>query len=246
MASQNTHHVDPDSEAGDPTTNADRTAGDQQPKVTQIILVRHGKTSTTGSILPGRTPGLYLSEEGIAQAESVAAGLKAELLNSDAKETPEIHLFASPLERTQQTAEPISQALNLPIQTLDDILEADFGEWTGQELAELRKLPEWKQVQESPSTFRFPGGESFLEMQTRVVSGLERVKDAHPGAVLICVSHADVIKCAMAHFLGMGLDDFQRLFISPCSRSEIAFTENGHMVMTMNSLSGNTKREDNG
>lgn len=217
----------------------------EQPKATQVILVRHGKTTTTGSILPGRTPGLFLSEEGIEQAKAVATDLHRKLI--EGKDTPpDIALYASPLERTQQTAEPIAEALKVETQILDDILEADFGEWTGQELAELRKLPEWKQVQETPSTFRFPGGESFTEMQERVVNGLLKVKDAHPGATVVCVAHADVIKCAMAHFLGMGLDDFQRLFISPCSVSEILFTEHGHMITTMNSLPGSFKREENG
>ena len=212
---------------------------------THLILVRHGKTTTTGSILPGRTPGLFLSDEGISQAQAVANDLASQLLSSKDK-TPEIHLFASPLERTQQTAEPIAEALGVPTQTLEDIIEADFGDWTGQELAELRKLPEWKQVQETPSTFRFPGGESFVEMQDRIITGLVRIKDEHPGATLICVAHADVIKCAMAHFLGMGLDDFQRLFISPCSVSEILFTDTGHMITTMNSLPTDFKREENG
>lgn len=215
------------------------------PKPTQLILVRHGKTTTTGSILPGRTPGLYLSDEGISQAEAVANDLYRKLI--DGKDPrPKVHLYASPLERTQQTAEPIAKTLNLELLTLEDILEADFGEWTGQELAELRKLPEWKQVQETPSTFRFPGGESFVEMQDRVVNGLLKVKDTHSGSIIICVAHADVIKCAMAHFLGMGLDDFQRLFISPCSTSEILFTEQGHMITTMNTLPGSYKREENG
>ena len=81
------------------------------------------------------------------------------------------------------------------------------------------KLPEWGTVQRAPSTFRFPGGESFSEMQHRIVSTIDRLRAAHPGGTIVCVSHADPIKAAVAHALGTHLDLFQRIVISTCAVS---------------------------
>ncbi|MFZ9016640.1 MAG: histidine phosphatase family protein, partial [Ilumatobacteraceae bacterium] len=118
------------------------------------------------------------------------------------------------------------------------LLECDFGEWTGAELKDLFRLPEWRTVQRAPSTFRFPGGESFTEMQVRMVSTLDRLRVAHPGGTVVCVGHADPIKAAVAHALGTHLDLFQRIVISPCSISAISWTAEGPISLTVNSIGG--------
>jgi probable phosphoglycerate mutase len=118
------------------------------------------------------------------------------------------------------------------------LLECDFGEWTGADLKALMKLPEWATVQRAPSTFRFPEGESFIEMQTRMVSTLDRLRAAHPGATIVCVSHADPIKAAVAHAMGTHIDLFQRIVISTCSITAIAYTAGGPTVLTVNSTGG--------
>jgi probable phosphoglycerate mutase len=100
------------------------------------------------------------------------------------------------------------------------------------------KLPEWRTVQRAPSTFRFPNGESFTEMQVRMVSTIERLKAQHPGGTIVCVSHADPIKAAMAHALGTHLDLFQRIIISTCSISAIGYSGDGPMALTVNSTGG--------
>ena len=107
----------------------------------------------------------------------------------------------------------------------DGLLECDFGEWTGAAIADLAALPEWQTVQHSPSAFRFPDGESFPEMQARIVGALEALCAAHAGGVVVCFSHADPIKAAVAHALGTPLDLFQRIVISPGSVSAISFVE---------------------
>ena len=114
-------------------------------------------------------------------------------------------------------------------------LEADFGEWTGAELKRLMKLPEWGTIQRVPSTFRFPGGESFGEMQHRIVSTLDRLRAHHPGGTVVCVSHADPIKAALAHALGTHLDLFQRIVVSPCSVSIVSWSPFGPVALTVNS-----------
>ena len=198
------------------------------PAGTLVLLVRHGQTPTTGATLPGRAKGLHLAETGTAQADAVAARI-AGLTNVAA-------VYASPLERTRETAAPIAKALGLPVTRERGLLECDFGEWTGAKLNDLRKKPEWDTVQRHPSGFRFPGGESFTEMQTRMVTTLDKLAADHRGKTVVAVSHADPIKAAVADALGTHLDLFQRIVISPCSVSAIFSTPGGPMVLAVNSV----------
>lgn len=200
------------------------------PSPTLVLLVRHGRTPTTGTTLPGRAKGLHLADEGRAQAEAVARRIAA--LKGVAA------VYASPLERTRETAKPIAEALGLRVTTDRGLLECDFGDWTGAELKKLMKLPEWGTVQKSPSSFRFPNGESFTEMQTRIVSAVHALCAKHPGGTIVCVSHADPIKAAVAHAMGTHLDLFQRIVISTCSVSAVAYTTSGPIVLTVNSTGG--------
>jgi probable phosphomutase (TIGR03848 family) len=203
------------------------------PKPTTILLVRHGKTPTTGQSLPGRAPGLHLADEGVRQAERAGERL-AELTRVDA-------LYCSPLERTRETAKPIGAALGLRPKVDRGLLECDFGDWTGKQLKDLFKLPEWRTVQQAPSTFRFPNGESFTEMQVRIVTALDRLRAAHPGGTIVCVSHADPIKAAVAHAMGTHLDLFQRIVISPCSISAFTWSSGGPIALTVNSIGGSLR-----
>ena len=199
-----------------------------KPRPTLVLLVRHGQTPTTGKILPGRAGGLHLSETGQAQASAVAERL-ARLPKIDA-------VYASPLERTRETAKPIAEGRGLKVRIERGLLEADIGAWTGQELKAVRKAPEWKAVHAYPSGFRFPEGESFVEMQNRALAALERLRGAHPGGTVVAVSHADVIKAAVAHALGTHLDLFQRIVISPCSVTAISYSNAGPIVLSVNSV----------
>ena len=203
-----------------------RTAA--RPRPTVVLLVRHGQTPTTGKLLPGRAPGLHLSETGEAQAAAVGERL-AKLKKIDA-------IYASPLERTKETAGFIAKALDMKVKLDKGLLEADIGDWTGQELKVVAKTPEWKIVHSYPSGFRFPGGESFVEMQSRTVAAIERLRKAHPGQTIVAVSHADTIKAAVAHALGTHLDLFQRIVISPCSVTSIAYGDGGPTVLSVNSV----------
>jgi probable phosphoglycerate mutase len=116
------------------------------------------------------------------------------------------------------------------------LLECDFGDWTGGELKALRKEPDWHTVQRFPSGFRFPNGESFVEMQARIVDALERLRRKHAGGTVVAVSHADPIKAAAAAAIGTHLDLFQRIVISPCSVTAIAYGNGGPVVLTVNSV----------
>ncbi len=212
---------------------ATRRSNKTPPTSTLLLLVRHGQTPTTGASLPGRAKGLHLAEAGHAQAGAVATRI-AGLTNVAA-------IYASPLERTRETAAPIGKGLGLPVKVERGLLECDFGEWTGAKLADLRKKPEWETVQRYPSGFRFPGGESFSEMQQRMVSTLDRLGAAHRGQTVVAVSHADPIKAAVAQALGTHLDLFQRIVISPCSVSAILQTPTGPVVLAVNSTGQDLK-----
>ena len=194
------------------------------------MLVRHGQTPTTGKVLPGRAPGLHLADAGVAQAQ-IAADRIAALGRVDA-------VYSSPLERARETAAPIAKARGLKVHIDKGLLECDFGQWTGGELKKLMKLPEWGTVQRAPSTFRFPDGESFTEMQTRMVTTIDRLRAAHTGGVVVCVSHADPIKAAVAHAMGTHIDLFQRIVIGTCSITAIAYSVGGPVVLTVNSTGG--------
>jgi probable phosphoglycerate mutase len=198
---------------------------------TLVLLVRHGQTPTTGQVLPGRAKGLHLADKGRAQAEAVA-GRIASLVGPKRKIAA---VYASPLERTRETAAPIGKALGLRVQPLKGLLEADFGDWTGAALKDLFKLPEWRTVQRNPSTFRFPSGESFTEMQTRICGAIDGLRAQHPGETVVAVSHADPIKAAVAQALGTHLDLFQRIVVSPCSVSAILYGTDGPVVLAVNS-----------
>lgn len=200
------------------------------PSSTLILMVRHGLTPTTGKILPGRAPGLHLAEAGVQQAFAVAERI-AELPRVDA-------IYASPLERARETAAPIAKALKQRVKIHKGLLECDFGDWTGEQLSTLMKKPEWATVQRAPSSFRFPNGESFTEMQTRMVTALDSIRAAHPGGVVVCVSHADPIKAAVAHAMGTHIDLFQRIVISTCSVSAVAYSNHGPIVLSVNSTGG--------
>ena len=193
-------------------------------------MVRHGKTPSTGKLLPGRAKGLHLSDIGKQEALDVAQRL-SNLKNVSA-------IYASPLERARETAAPTAKLLNQKVIIEKGLLECEFGDWTGKELSKLMKLPEWSTVQRAPSTFRFPNGESFTQMQTRMTSTLDALRVKHSGGTVICFSHADPIKAAVAHAMGTHLDLFQRIVISTCSVSAVSYSGFGPVVLTVNSTGG--------
>jgi len=196
-------------------------------KPTLVLLVRHGTTPTTGKVLPGRARGLHLADSGKAQAQRAAERI-AELGSIAA-------IYSSPLERARETAAPIARATRKAVRVERGLIECDFGTWTGQSLRRLMKKPEWSTVQRAPSMFRFPQGESFVEMQNRMVGALDRIRRRHPGKTVVCVSHADTIKAAVAHATGTPLDLFQRIVISTCSVTAILYTDAAPIVLTVNS-----------
>jgi len=196
-------------------------------KTVRLVLARHAVTHQTGPMLSGRLPGIDLSDTGREQARRLGERLAG---------LPVAAVYASPIERTTQTAEAVAAHHEIPVRALPGVIEADYGEWTGGQIADLAKTDLWKVVQRNPSRARFPGGESIAEMQSRMVAALEAVVAEHPGDLIVIVSHADPIKAAIAHFTGVHLDLFQRIVVSPASATVFELGPHGVSMLTCNSL----------
>lgn len=197
--------------------------------VTTLVLLRHATTPTTGKRLGGRKPGFHLTPLGKEQAEAAAERLSS---------LPVSAIYTSPLERTRETADPVAKRHGLRPRVERGILEVDFGDWTDLPLAQLRRRALWRAIQHAPSRVTFPGGESIRSAQQRSVEATERLAQAHRDQTIVLVSHADVIKLILAHYLGMPLDVFQRLVIAPASTSVLALPEVGAAaLLSMNDTS---------
>ncbi len=196
--------------------------------MTTFYLIRHGHNDFLGKRkLAGRMPNVHLSSEGCRQAE--ALGRKLSSVKFEA-------IYASPLERAVETAEPLARDQGLDILIREGLIEIGYGSWQGQSLKALRRRKLWPIIQSTPSLARFPEGESFPEAQARVVAELEALRGLHRSkrASIACVFHSDPIKLAIAHYLGMPLDLFQRITIAPASMSVLAVSDSHVRVMGLN------------
>lgn len=192
-----------------------------------FLLIRHGENDyVKDGRLAGRMPDVHLNQKGQAQAQAVSEKLKGARVAA---------IYTSPLERTIETANPIAAMLDLEVIPRSGLLEVDFGEWQGKTLKSLRRRKLWKVVQGAPSQMRFPGGESFAEAQIRIVQEICLLAEQHkPKELVICVSHSDLIKLAVAYFIGLPLDMFQRLHVSPASITALMLSQMGGHLLTMN------------
>lgn len=198
----------------------------QRESPARILLIRHGINDYVKERrLAGRTPGVHLNEEGRLQVAALAERLSATSIAA---------VYSSPLERARETAEPLATRLGLALQVLEEVSESGCGNWTGYLIEELSKDDRWRQVQVCPSTFRFPGGESFAEIQARMTGALDRLRAAHPGQTVAVISHADPIKLAVAFYTGVPLDLFQRFVVAPASITELEFTALRPLLVRLN------------
>ncbi len=193
-----------------------------------LLLIRHGENNyvKTGK-MAGRLPGVHLNERGQKQAEALGEALK---------DVPITAIYSSPLDRAIETATPIANVRNLKIIQNQNLLDTDVGKWQGKSLAVLRLTKAWKIVQSAPSRFQFPEGESFLDLQSRIAAVLEDVVKKHnkPKDIIAVVFHADPIKLAVSHFLGLPLDNFQRLSCDTGSLTALHVGEMGAHLIQLN------------
>lgn len=193
--------------------------------MTTLWLVRHGVTSHTGHKLSGWMPDVHLTDEGRAQADAAA-----ELLSRLEIEA----VYSSPIDRTRETAAAIAARHGLPVRTRRTIGEVEYGKWTNRSFKVLARQKLWSVVQRWPSSVRFPDGETLREVQSRALGEIEKIAEQHPNGMVCVVSHADVIKLVLAHYLGVHIDLFQRIVIAPASVSGVRLTPDGPFVLSMN------------
>jgi probable phosphoglycerate mutase len=194
-------------------------------EVTVFYLLRHGEHVLRGRVLAGRTPGVGLSARGRAEIAAVADRLAQE---------PIAALCSSPLQRTRETAEILADRLDLPIEYREDVIELDFGEWTGLTFDAVRADERWKLWSTCRSIATVPGGESMRQVQERVVKALFELRQAHRDGTVVVVSHGDVIRAALLFALGMPLDFYSRVEVGLASISTIQIDNSGIRVVTVN------------
>lgn len=196
--------------------------------MTIFFLVRHASCDGLGQVLWGLTVGVWLNEMGKAQAQRLAQRFRG--LKLDA-------LYSSPLERARETAEAIADVTQLEVQQNPAFKEIDFGEWSGKSLEALSGDERWHRFNSQRSVTRIPGGDLFLDVQTRAISELERLARQYSAARIAIVSHADVIKAVVGYIAGTPIDLLQRIEISPCSVTIVAMHEQATKLLAVNSRS---------
>jgi probable phosphoglycerate mutase len=194
---------------------------------TTVYFVRHGSHDRLGKVLCGRMPGVTLSEQGLAESRALAERLAREPIDA---------VYASPLERTVSTAEPIAEALGLPLQLSDNLLEVDYGDWTGAGFTDLDGHPEWRAWNEQRASALPPSGEGMAQVQMRVGRFINEAVQHHPEQRIVAVSHGDVIKAALMAGLSLPLDEHHRIEVSPGSLSIVVAGEWGLKVHSMNEV----------
>jgi probable phosphoglycerate mutase len=187
--------------------------------MTIIVLLRHGENDWVKKHrLAGWLPGVHLNETGHRQAQAAAQRIGA---------LPVKALYSSPVTRCLETAEYVAQTFDLEINYLEEIGEVRYGAWEGKKIKKLAQKPLWSIVQFFPSRMRFPEGEALREVQFRMVQALELLSERHREDTIVAVSHADAIKLVLAFYLGVHIDLFQRISVSPASVSVLYLAESG-------------------
>jgi probable phosphoglycerate mutase len=175
-------------------------------------LIRHGSTDTLDNSIAGWSPGVHLNERGRAEVLALCKRIGGSVAQ---------HVYTSPLERTRETAEPLATVLRCPLTVRDELGELQFGSWTNQRFSDLQGDEHWRQFNQFRSGTRLPGGDSFLSVQARAVNTLLDLRARHPDERIFIITHGDVIKSVLMHFLGISADLCHRLAIAPTSISQL-------------------------
>lgn len=194
--------------------------------MTIVLLIRHATNDyVKENRLAGWTPGVHINATGQREADALATRLNHIAIHA---------IYSSPLERAVETAQAVAFCQKLEVRIRQDLGELGMGDWTGKTIKELENEELWKKLQSTPAEVRVPGGESFVEMQQRLVGAIDAIAAAHPKEIVAIVSHADPLKSAIAYYLGMPLNDFQRLAVNPASVTIFMLSEKNRLLYTLN------------
>jgi probable phosphoglycerate mutase len=196
--------------------------------MTTFFFVRHGVTDHTGHKLSGWMEGVHLNTEGRRQAEAAAEALAEVEFKA---------IYTSPLDRCYETAEAIAvHHPKLELVRDEGLGEVGYGKWTNRTLKSLMKTKLWEVVQRRPSAVTFPDGETFRSVQYRAVNSVEEIRKKHRRGAVCCVSHGDVIKLVLAHYLGVHMDLFQRIVTAPAGISALSVGDGDPHIWSLNAM----------
>lgn len=197
-----------------------------------ILLVRHGMCDPVGKFFAGRMPGVPLNVQGRDEAERVAERIAT---------VPIAAIISSPIQRARETAAAIAAHTNVDVQIDDAFTELDVGAWTGRTFRELGEAPfadDWRRFNTFRSGTRAGGAELMLDAQVRAVGALLALRDRYPGQRVVVVSHGDVIRGAIAYFIGVPLDLARRLEIATGSISTLTLSQEDARLLGLNDTGG--------
>jgi len=191
---------------------------------TVFHLVRHADHGHLGKILTGRTPGIGLSPIGRRKAAALAKSMATKPIDA---------LFSSPQLRARETAEAISAATGCPIRIAPELDEINFGRWAGQDFETLASDPDWSRWNAERHTARTPAGESMGDVAARLTRLLDELRGIFPDGSVCLVSHADVIRAGLCHYLGRPFHEVHDFEIGPASLTTLVVDDRGHTVLRL-------------
>ncbi len=194
-------------------------------RMTTFLLIRHGLTDAVGHLMTGHAAGVHLNAVGRAQAASLPARLGEASIDA---------IYASPLERTRETAQPLADARGLTVQTEPRFIEVDFGGWTNRRFADLATDAGWQYYNAFRGATRPPDGEGLVAVQARTMEALLDLQARHPDQTIAVFSHADTLRAILLYFLGMPVDFVQRLDIAPARISVLQLGDGAPRVLQVN------------
>jgi broad specificity phosphatase PhoE len=198
------------------------------PNQTSVMLIRHARSAGIAERLVGRSAGVELSGEGAAEADRLGRRLAASFELTA--------VYSSPLIRARRTAAAVARYQSVPWRRADDLVEVDFGGWTGKTFAELESDWRWHAFNRARGSAVVPGGESPRQVQRRILGAISRLAGSHAGGVVALVTHAELVRFALLHYFSLPLDDYHRLDIAPASVSAVRVSPAGGEVLWVNDV----------
>jgi broad specificity phosphatase PhoE len=180
--------------------------------LTQVLLVRHGETdwNRDGRVMGRRS--IPLNANGHTQVRKLASMLQQKSIDG---------LCSSPVLRAHQTATILAESLRCPVHIEPDLAEIAMGEWEALYWKDLADDLNRRNLYSAPDEARPPGGETLKEVQARAVNVIERLRNTSGSQVLIFVTHADVVRAILSHYLNFELRRIRQVRIDPASVSAI-------------------------